>query len=285
MRPFRQKSISRFDLERDLHSAGIREGDVLLVHSALSRVGWLLGGPQEAVKALQNVIGPNGTLVMPTFSFNLAFWNLPPFDPGRTPSRVGILTDVFWRMKGVLRTSHPTHSVAAWGSLASAIVGSGLDYEPLGLDSPLDRVRRAKGKILLLGVDQNRNSTVHLAESLACVPYFAVHFTPNAEHDEAWYVDDQGQQQLLRITEMPGSSEGFDVLEEPLQAMNVTQHVRIGQAHSQIMDSQALCSATIRLLHDNPALLLQTENPSEITRRRRRFMEEQGAKSSNASAV
>ncbi len=276
-----RKPIARRELATALEAAGIPSGTVLVVHSALGRIGWMLGGPQAAVRALQDVLGPRGTLVMPTFSFSLAAWNLPPFDPGRTPSRVGLLTDTFWRMEGVLRSSHPTHSFAAGGPLAPDIVGGPIDYEPLGIGSPVDRVRQAGGHILLIGVGQDRNSTVHLAEDLAGMPYLRVPFDGSRGYDEAWYAKHPGgEAHRLEIHRMPGSSEGFEVLDHILLRQGIVTEHPVGQTTARFMESEALCNAIVPMLAENPLLLLSASSGSEITARRRRHMESLAAKGS-----
>ena len=271
---FRRKGYSRFDLARDLRTAGIHEGDILVVHSALSKVGWVLGGPQEVIHALQDVLGPAGTLVMPTFSFSLAGWQLPPFDPWKTASRVGILTDTFWRQRDVLRSHHPTHSVAAWGCHAHEFIDGPLSYGPLGTGSPLDRVREAGGRILLLGVGQNRNSTVHLAEARAEMPYLSVCFTIDADYDEAWYRDEPGgEAKFLPIREMPGSSEGFELLDDLLVDLGVSTRVVVGEAPCQLMQSERLCAVVEEMLRGNPFLFLRATEPCEITKEGRAYIE------------
>lgn len=269
-----QITFSRSDLIRDVRAAGVEAGDVLVVHSSLRRVGWIDGGPREMVRALEEVLTEEGTLVMPTFSFNMTGWDMPPFDPWRTSSRVGLLTEVFWRSPGVPRSCHPTHSVAAWGALARRLTGGPIDYEPLGVGSPLDRAREAGAKILLLGVGQDRNSTVHLAESIAAMPYLRVPFTFDADCDEAFfYGEKRGRADLLEIREMPGSSECFEVLDPMLAKLGVTRRIRIGGAESTIMSSQELCDTVAGLLDEDPLLLLRSTDPSPVTVRRREFME------------
>lgn len=263
------------DLLRDLRLAGIGHGEVLVVHSSLSKVGWITGGPNEVIRALREVIGESGTLVMPTFSFNMTGWDMPGFDPWRTASRVGRLTEVFWRTPGTIRTHHPTHSVAASGRLAREITAGPINYEPLGIGSPLDRARQAGAKILLMGVTNNRNSTVHLAESLAEMPYLRVPFTDDGTPDTAYYLDRRGGDPIyLQINETPGSSEGFDVLDDLLMARQVSQRVMIGAAQSFIMESSRLCDVVVEELKNDPYLLLSGEAPSAITLKRRRYMDD-----------
>lgn len=267
-------AVSRFDIARDLRAVGLLPGETVIVHSSLRSIGWILGGPHEVVHAFQDVIGPSGTLLMPAFSFNLASWSMPPFDPSRTPSRVGRLAEVFRQMKGVLRSQHPTHSVAAWGARAAEFTDGHLCCEPLGVASPLDRARLAGARIILIGVGQNRNSTIHLAESLARVPYLSVPFDETLRHEIAFYIDEPGgRPRELTIHEVPGSSEGFAVLDSILQDRGVVRRVAVGCADCQLMESAALCREVESMLRRDPLLLLQGANPSEINRRRRAFME------------
>ncbi|MCC6548313.1 AAC(3) family N-acetyltransferase [Candidatus Sumerlaeota bacterium] len=271
-----RKSHTRESLARDLSAAGVNAGDVLIVHSSLKKVGWIAGGAQEMIRALQETIGPEGTLLMPTFTFSLSGWLLPPFDPWNTASRVGLLTDTFWRCTDVRRTAHPTHSVAAWGRLAAKFTSGPISYEPLGIDSPIDRACRAGAKILLIGVEQNRNSTIHVAEARAGMPYLRVPFTIDDLYDEAWYIDSRGAPaKFLAIREMPGSSEGFEVLDNLLIQKNIATRCVVGDATSTIMSAPRLCDHVMQLLQEDPLLLLDHPNPSEITKRRRAIIEAQ----------
>lgn len=268
-----KRAVSRFDLARDLRAAELDQGAVLVVHSSLAQVGWVLGGPAEMVRALQDVVGPTGTVLMPTFSFNLASWSLPPFDPRHTPSRVGRLTEIFWRMEDVLRSPHPTHSIAAWGALACDMVGGPVDYEPLGVNSPLDRARLAGARILMIGVGQNRNSTVHLAESLAGMPYLAIPFAENVPYETAFSIPAPGAPPTeVRLNEVPGSSEGFEVLDHLLLEKGVAETCLVGDAESTLMTSRDLCETVVALLRADPLLLLRGAKPSEINRRRLAYM-------------
>src|SRR5271154_5984463 len=96
---------TRASLVRDLRSLGVAPGSVLLVHASLRRIGWMVGGAHAVILALMDAVGPEGTLVMPTFSGQLtdpAGWrepaipeawietlrdHLPTYDPARTPTR------------------------------------------------------------------------------------------------------------------------------------------------------------------------------------------------------
>jgi aminoglycoside 3-N-acetyltransferase len=170
-------------LAAQLAAAGVPSGGTVLVHSALSRLGFVVGGAQAVVEALTAALGPDGTLVMPAQSGALtdpATWQRPPvppewwdeirsgmpaYDPRATPTRgMGAVPECFRSCPGVLRSAHPTDSFAARGPRARWL----LEPHPLpygvGEGSPLGRLYEAAGHVLLLGVGHGNNTTLHLAE-------------------------------------------------------------------------------------------------------------------------
>ena len=114
------------DLRNALQHLGVVPGDVLMVHSSFDRFLGFRGGPVEVIRALQDVLGPRGTLMMPTLPFTGSAIEYTSrdlvFDVRRTPSRMGFITEVFRRGPEVVRSLHPTHSVAVWGNNVDAIV-------------------------------------------------------------------------------------------------------------------------------------------------------------------
>ena len=181
--------VTRPKLVQDFQKLGVKKGMVLLVHSSLSSLGWVSGGPAAVILALEEVLGEEGTLVMPTHSGDLSdpgLWDNPPvpedwhqkirdtmpaFQKDLTPTRgMGALPECFRKQDGAIRSSHPHFSFAARGPQAEYITANhSLDYG-LGEDSPLGAVYRLRGSILLLGVGHENNTSLHLAEVRADFP-------------------------------------------------------------------------------------------------------------------
>lgn len=173
----------------DLAALGVASGMTLIVHASLSRLGWVCGGPVAVILALEEVLGPRGTLVMPTFSADLsdpAGWQNPPvpepwwpiiratmpaFEPDLTPSwEMGVIAETFRKQAGTFRSSHPHSSFAARGAYAEHIIAGHRLSFGLGNGSPLARIYDLEGYVLLLGVGHGNNSSLHLAEARAAYP-------------------------------------------------------------------------------------------------------------------
>jgi len=176
-------------LAQDLINLGVLPGMTLIVHSSLSRIGWVNGGPVGVILALEEVLTPSGTLVMPTHTSGVsdpALWQNPPvpevwwetiretmpaYDPALTPTTgMGAIPETFRKQEGVQRSDHPQHSFAAWGQHAAAILHPHPLDNSLGETSPLARLYEYDGWILLLGVGHGNNTSLHLAEYRAIWP-------------------------------------------------------------------------------------------------------------------
>lgn len=170
-------------LKNDLAKLGIEPGMTIILHSSLKAVGEVCGGPVAVILALEDLLTEKGTLVMPSFNTNLtdpARWTSPPikqsqlqtildempaFDLDLTPTRkMGCVSETFRKQPGVIRSFHPHLSFSAWGRHAEDICGSHSLECGLGGDSPLARIYALGGHVLLLGVEHDRNTSIHLAE-------------------------------------------------------------------------------------------------------------------------
>ncbi|HYW08403.1 MAG TPA: AAC(3)-IV family aminoglycoside N-acetyltransferase [Longimicrobium sp.] len=163
-----RREIGRDELVDQLRALGVRRGGVLLVHASFRAARPVAGGPAGLIRALRIAVGEDGTLVMPSWTGS----DEEPFDPATTPASpdLGVVADTFWRLPGVTRSDH-LFAFAAAGPRAAAITADPLPLPPHAPASPVGRVHDLDGQVLLLGVGHDADTTLHLAELLAGVPY------------------------------------------------------------------------------------------------------------------
>jgi len=160
-------------LATELRNLGVRPGGVLLVHAGLKALGPVDGGAATVIAGLIEAVGPAGTLLMPTLSYELAYITDPCFEQLRTPSSVGALTELFRNHPGVRRSLQPTHSVAGFGPGFDALVADHItDPTPCGPHSPFHRLLfRDDAQVLFLGCGLKPNTCMHAVEELLPAPY------------------------------------------------------------------------------------------------------------------
>jgi aminoglycoside 3-N-acetyltransferase len=238
--------VTRDSLADELISLGLRRGGVTLVHASLKSVGWVVGGPVAVVWALLDVLGPEGTLVVPTHTPDNsepsawsrppvpeAWWpiiraSMPAFDPAVTPSRyMGAIAEVVRTWPGARRSSHPQLSFAALGPAADHIVaGHPLDAA-LGGDSPLGRIYDLDGDVLLLGVGHDSNTSLHLAEYR--LP------APPRRGDGAAVLAPDGDRSWTTWTDVAVDESDFERLGSDLDATGLVRVGPIAQAAARLM--------------------------------------------------
>jgi aminoglycoside 3-N-acetyltransferase len=182
--------VTQPSLLADFTALGIQPGMALVVHSSMRSLGWVNGGAVAVILALEEVLGSEGTLVMPTHTSDQsdpanwvnppvpeAWWetiraSMPAFDAALTPTfRMGVIPETFRKQTGVLRSNHPDASFAAWGKHARHISGDHALTPFFGEGSPLARLYDLDGRVLLLGVGHNRNTSLHIAEERARITH------------------------------------------------------------------------------------------------------------------
>lgn len=236
-------SISRTDLARSLIELGVRPGGVLVVHCAFSRVRPVEGGPAGLIAALESTLGPNGTLVMPSMSDD----DDHPFDPRHSPCyHMGVVADAFRRMPGVLRSDSP-HAFAAKGPKAGFIVAPHPLDVPHGLESPPGRVYELGGQVLLLGVGQDSNTTIHVAENMSGVRY---------RLQASVTILSGGRTERFHYTEVDHCCDRFSLVDGWLAEGGRLRRGTIGNAEARLMDSRDVVEAVVERLRTNETMFL-----------------------------
>jgi len=190
--------VTKKDIVDGLRKLGLGPEDGIMVHSSLSAFGYVehtdrptdaaiidallaqsgegatsrermaskVKGANTVIDALLECVGQDGVLMMPSFNHGHA----ELYDPLTTPTRNGIIPDVFWRLPGVGRSLHPTHPYAAWGRDARRLLAGHEQVSTFDGDCPLGRLISEGGSVLMLGVGLDRCSAMHVAETIAGVP-------------------------------------------------------------------------------------------------------------------
>jgi aminoglycoside 3-N-acetyltransferase len=160
----------------DLLALGVQPGGILLVHSSLRSLGPELTreneGAEIVVQALLRALGPSGTLLMPTLSYETVSPQNPLYDVRKTPTCVGALQEFFRSRPGTIRSVHPTHSVSGVGRRAEEILGDHhLDTTPAGSHSPFAKLPHLGGQVLFVGCGLRPNTSMHAIEEHVEPPY------------------------------------------------------------------------------------------------------------------
>lgn len=162
---------------------------VLFVHSSLSACGFIPGGPETVVSSLRSKCN---TLVLPTHTYCYPATKKsvgPAYNPSITPSAVGAISNWFWQQPNVVRSLHPTHSLAAVGPQAREIcVGHEKTDTPCGAGTPYQRLIDQRAAVLMFGCTMNTYTLFHTSEDLAQCSYL---YYP--EQVNLSYIDANGQ--------------------------------------------------------------------------------------------
>ena len=174
------------DLVGDLAALGVEPGDVVMVHASLRAIGPVDGGAAAVVAALDQAVGPAGSVLMTLGARDDWDWvnerpeadrpdllaDAEPFDAAVTPADpgVGVLAEVFRTTPGTVVSDHPEGRFGARGRLAAELITDVPWDDYYGPGSPLARLVDAGGTVLRLGADPDTVTLTHYAEALVDVP-------------------------------------------------------------------------------------------------------------------
>lgn len=239
-----RRELTRAEVAAQLRALGVEQGGVLLVHTSFRATRPIEGGPLGLLEALRDALGPDGTLVMPSWPGE----DDEPFDPITTPASpdLGVVADSFWRLPGVARSSH-FFAFAAAGPRAEQITSGPLPLPPHIPASPVGRVHDLDGQVLLLGVGHDADTTLHLAELLAGVPYRVAKYCT---------VLQEGRPVRIGYGENDHCCARFALADEWLRARGLQREGRVGHAHARLARARDIVEVALEHLAHDPLLFL-----------------------------
>ena len=228
--------LTQTDIAAGLRELGLKAGDIVLLHSSLASLGKVEGGAEAVRDAFLSVLGEAGTLVVPIF------------EPG-----LGLITEAVNNHPRAVRSVHPLACVAAIGNDAAELCAHHLQAETAHAHgTPFMRIAEKGGYVCLLGVDQDRNTTLHTAEALLRLPYLTAETrsfpTPEGETTRSWAF-------------FPGPHRDFIGLDPLLRASGRMKMGKIGKAVVRLIKSQDLIQIALEAGKQDPAFVL-CDNPN-----------------------
>lgn len=252
------------DLKQQLGEAGLRDTDTILIHSSMKAIGEVEGGADTVLDAWMEYFG-QGLLLLPTHTWAQMGEGHSVYDPVSEESCVGLLTELFRRRPGVVRSLHPTHSVAAHGRAAAAYVaGEENCNTPCTPGGCYDRLRQVEGKILLVGVGHERNTFIHSVEEVLNVPN---RLTDRPVLFQVVMPDGSRRPVYMRRhynAMQPHISEDFVKLEQAFYDTGAAKKVKFGNADCILCDARGIFEVTrVCLAPDPECLVTKAEIPPE----------------------
>ncbi len=250
-------NINGCDIVEGFRHAGLKDGDTILVHSALSSFGYVEGGAGTVINSLLEVVGADGTVIIPTLTGKYTDNKLTPpiFDVRSTPCWTGRIPETFRQLPEARRSLHPTHSVAAIGAGRDELVnGHETGRSPCDASSPYYKNAMAGGYIILIGVDQESNTSVHCFEEIAEVPY---HLQKDVTDI---YVTDYKAEKIPvrnRLHDWYKPATDFNRFDGLFRAHGIMKEISIGNSHIRIINAKDALEFAVDLLLREPLYLVK----------------------------
>ncbi len=241
------------DILKDISSMGIDPEGTLLIHSSMKSIGDVDGRAETVIDAFIEYM-KNGLLIFPTHSWDEDNLVDDIYDPLTEPSCVGILSNLFMKREGVVRSLHPTHSVAAIGKDAmDYIEGEENSHTPCPREGCWGRLYDRKAQILFLGCTLKSNTYIHGVEEWNSIPDRLASKSRKIKIINP-YGNDYNLDYCGHHSSHGDVSKNYDKLLDPFLYKDITSKGKIGDAKSYLCDAVGMADLTTEFLHKNKDL-------------------------------
>ncbi|MBD3183284.1 hypothetical protein GF312_13390 [Candidatus Poribacteria bacterium] len=255
------KIVKQFNIVKGLRKLHLKTGDIAFIHSSLKSFGYVEGGAETVIKALLEVLGDDGTLVVPIF--RRYFWDGPDqvWDRDNSSSFMGIISEKVRTWPGSERSHHAPHPVAAVGRLAKDITDryNKTDFAP---DSPFARMMELNAWIIMIGVDYNTCTMIHLVEEKLQVPYRRWIMLPGIVIEDG--VSERRSYPFY--ARYPGVNCDFIPMGRRMEKQGLVNSVKVGKSKILAFHSRDLYDSVTKALKEDPLFLVSSDTKEEASK-------------------
>lgn len=278
-------NYNKQQLKDQLESMGLKGDETILIHSSMKAIGAVDGGADTVLDAWMEYF-KNGLLLLPTHTWKTVNADNPVYNPYTTPSCVGLLTNMFMKRDGVIRSLHPTHSMSGYGkNAAEYLAGEEYNNTPCTPGGCYDRLKEVGGKVLLVGVGHERNTYIHSVEEVLNVPNRLSDMPmelvielqeesnnsgklPPYNRDDGWkkHTDNKLCRKVYvrkhYNAQQPHISEDFVKLNQIFLDSGVVKKVKFGDADSLLCDAKGMFNIVRQVIAPDPECIVTKDTLS-----------------------
>ena len=278
-------NYNKQQLKDQLKSMGLKGDETILIHSSMKSIGEVDGGADTVLDAWMEYF-KDGLLLLPTHTWKTVNADNPVYNPYTTPSCVGLLTNMFMKRDGVIRSLHPTHSMSGYGkNAAEYLAGEEYNNTPCTPGGCYDRLKEVGGKVLLVGVGHERNTYIHSVEEVLNVPNRLSDMPmelvielqeesnnsgklPPYNRDEGWkkHTDNKLCRKVYvrkhYNAQQPHISEDFVKLNQIFLDSGVVRKVKFGDADSLLCDAKGMFNIVRQVIAPDPGCIVTKDTLS-----------------------
>ena len=245
------------ELVLNFRELGLAKGDVLLVHSSYKSFGGVEGGPQTVIDALKFILSEEGTLIVPTFNYD--FCDGVSYDVKKTPSKMGIISELVRTDSNSKRTFDPVFSFSILGKHRDYLAN--LKYEhSFGPNSVFAKLRELNAKIMIIGLSYNESVTFfhHIEEIQGCDYRYFKEF-------EGEIIDYNGIKNKSKIILFvrdieKGVQNNVNIMGEIMEHEGIVNKIIIGKSNVKLMKANQVYQRTIKEMKRNIHILIKMKN-------------------------
>ena len=278
-------NYNKQQLKDQLESMGLKGDETILIHSSMKAIGAVDGGADTVLDVWMEYF-KNGLLLLPTHTWKTVNADNPVYNPYTTPSCVGLLTNMFMKRDGVIRSLHPTHSMSGYGkNAAEYLAGEEYNNTPCTPGGCYDRLKEVGGKVLLVGVGHERNTYIHSVEEVLNVPNRLSDMPmelvielqeesnnsgklPPYNRDDGWkkHTDNKLCRKVYvrkhYNAQQPHISEDFAKLNQIFLDSGVVRKVKFGDADSLLCDAKGMFNIVRQVIAPDPECIVTKDTLS-----------------------